>query len=537
MNDETPKPPENESAPSLNDKLELHHEWLKLSPEDQEKQKDRRLKLQKYDLRNWNISSQNLRGVDLSGSDLSGVDFGDADLSNANLRGAKLVKANLENANTDGTQFGGANVSNAKMPSERYFEDRIDNMNDSSRMIRTLFITLLGALAFCGLTILSAEGAQLLTFSTSTGFPLPIIGTRVSFKWFYYLAPWFLLALFVYFHHYLMKHCWLLAQLPRMLTDNTPLGAKVLPWALNSWATHYFEDSKGDKESIQQSHSLLDSLLGWFATPNFESSKGTKKSIRWSHEFIGLLLAWFATPICLLFFWVASLGSQIDWLIEAHFLAALIGWLLAWDYLGMARRTLATEGRNSEGGFLQKHGLDALGFTVIIGLAGWIFYQYKTDSFLIKYLRAPDIDYQEVSIKPKNWNPENPTKGVEGAVLSGKDLSHANAHNVFLVNAQLVGTNFDGADLHEAHLRNSNLQEAELQGAELQGADLQDANLREANLKRAKLQGADLREAKLQEAKLLGADLQKADLQKAKLHDANLQETSLQEANLQKAEC
>ena len=259
----------------------------------------------------WKMPVASFRNANLTQANLSGVDLKDSDLSQVNLRDATAVQTIFKHANTDGTDFGGANVSNADMPSKNYFEDRIATVNESSRMLRTLFITLLGALAFCGLTILSTKDAQLL--SRSASFQLPIIGTNVSLEWFYLLAPWFLLGLFIYFHHYLTKHCWLLAQLPRMLTDNTPLGAKVLPWSLNSWATHYFEDAKGRREPLQ-----------------------------WSRNIFGLSLAFLAAPVCLFFFWGKSRYSLDPSLIKTHFTAAVLGLFLAGHYLIIARRTLAT---------------------------------------------------------------------------------------------------------------------------------------------------------------------------------------------------
>lgn len=414
------------------------------------------------------ISPASFKKANLTKADFSGIDFKDADLTDANLRDAKPVKANLKDTNTDGTQFGGSNVSNAIMPSQKYFEDRIDTVNESSRMLRTLFITLLGALAFCGLTILSTKDAQLL--SRSASFELPVIGTPVSLELFFLLAPWFLLSFFIYFHHYLTKHCWLLAQLPRMLTDNTPLGAKILPWSLNSWATHYFEDAKGNRESIQ-----------------------------WSRNIFGIFLAWFAVPVCLIFFWIKSRYSLDAFLIKSHFIAALMGLFLAGNYLIIARRTLATGNWGLKKVSLWKYGIHNLKFVGIIVVA----IIADPSRHMVPDL---DISHQEVSIKLEHWDPMIPAEQVKGADLSRKDLSHIEARNAFLMNARLVGTQFNYADLHNAYLG----------GANLGGAELLEANLRGADLREADLRGADLRGADLSEANLSKADLKFADLRGAR---------------------
>lgn len=547
MNDDTPKDEPAPTPESLEDKLKRHHEWLKLSPEDQEIQKDQRLVLHYQDLSNWNLSAIDLRKADLTGSiligaqfekarlegtnlsqvDFTGIDFKDADLSHANLRDAILVQTVFKHANTDGTHFGGSNMSHAKMYSDNYFDDRIVNVNESTKIVRTLFITLLGALAFCGLTILSTQDSQLLNFATS--FKLPIIGTDVSIKWFYYLAPWFLLGLFVYFHLYLIKHCWLLAKQPRILPDNSSLGDKILPWVLNSWAIHYFEDSKGEREGIQ-----------------------------WSREVFSFWLAWFVTPICLMFFWIRSFVSQNEWLTETHFWAVVISLALAWGYGQIARNTLATRGWGMEQTPTWEHILHSVELVILYVLLAWLGSGKElTPNFISEYFQRPDIAYQELSIKPENWDPKDPTAGVRGADLSNKDLSYAKASNAFLVNANLRRADFKGADLRGADLRRANLSMANfgptipysvsleiirdglfafnslrgshgindfivpIETANLTGADLRKADLTRVNFSKVFISGADLTGANLFSADLREArQLEPNQVKKAKNWDA-----------------
>ena len=479
--------------------------------------------------------------ANLTKANFRGVDFKDTDLSNANLRDAVLVKANLKDANTDGTHFGGSNVSNANLPSENYFDDRIDNINESTRMVRTLFITLLGALAFCGLTILSTQDSQLLTLVTS--FKLPILGTSVSIKWFYFLAPWFLLGLYVYFHLYFIKHCWLLSKQPRLLPDSSGLGDKILPWMLNSWAIHHFEYPKGEREAIQ-----------------------------WSREIFSFWLAWFVTPVCLFFFWGRSFISQNEWLTETHFWVAVISLVLAFGFKMIAKKTLAERGWTfDDRSPLVNYSVAFIILGLVIAIVQFQISQYLVPEYLSKKFKEPNLAYQEVSIKPKNWNPKNPTAGVRGADLSGMDLSNAKASNTFLVGANLKGSRLfeatlNGANLAEAKLKNSDLRDAELKGTVLEGAKLEGADLTNVKYltcdqiksalidektvfpfylvkgetekqkcnKRTNYQDSDLQGVDFHGVDLTGADFKNADLHNVNFKDFVFQRVNFKKANLQR---
>jgi uncharacterized protein YjbI with pentapeptide repeats len=95
------------------------------------------------------------------------------------------------------------------------------------------------------------------------------------------------------------------------------------------------------------------------------------------------------------------------------------------------------------------------------------------------------------------YSDTGPTNLLQGADLSGADLS---------------GINLRGAALTQVDLSNANLTEAVLIDADLSGADLTDATLIDAELGSASLHSAQLNNSDLRGAYLQGANLKLADL-------------------------
>lgn len=120
--------------------------------------------------------------------------------------------------------------------------------------------------------------------------------------------------------------------------------------------------------------------------------------------------------------------------------------------------------------------------------------------------RLPRIEETSMSLASKqttgslsspHWRPAT----LQGADLSGLDLSHRYLGRADLRNAQLSRTNFFMADLSGVCLADANLTEADLSGANLSNADLRGAilsgtNLLVADLNNAILTGANLLNAR-----------------------------------------
>jgi uncharacterized protein YjbI with pentapeptide repeats len=146
-------------------------------------------------------------------------------------------------------------------------------------------------------------------------------------------------------------------------------------------------------------------------------------------------------------------------------------------------------------------------------------------------------------------NKHAPVTLLDGADLSGTNLSEANLLEVSLSLANLRKADLNNAFLVEADLRGAQLQGANVRSSDLYGADLslftrtqETATLRSdkflytdlsnADLTEASLEGANLSQARLSEANLYQARLSEANLYQARLGEANLREADLSEAGL-----
>ncbi len=116
-----------------------------------------------------------------------------------------------------------------------------------------------------------------------------------------------------------------------------------------------------------------------------------------------------------------------------------------------------------------------------------------------------------------------------------RDIQPIHLNGADLTGADLSDANLGGANLTEATLRDADLARADLAGATLRDADLTRADLTDATLRSADLGGADLGEATLRSTDLRSADLQATTLTRATLTRADLTRAFLGGADLTEA--
>ncbi len=520
------------SPDELKQILEAHQKWLE-SDEKEGKQAD--------------LRNANLQGVNLGDANLQKADLTRADLQGADLTEVKgLSEATLQNANLDevtgllGSEFARADVTGTKLPEDIRDFKVLQVIEETSKNARKIFLAMLLGCVYSWLTIATTTDARLLTNSASS--PLPIIQTEIPIAYFYWVAPFILIALYVYLHFYLQRLWKGLAGLPAIFPDGKSLDERAYPWLLNGLVRRHFE-------RLKKGRPLMAHLEEW----------------------VTILLAWWIVPLTLIGFWLRYLPRH-EWggtwihvgLIVASVAAAVIFYRSAartlrgtaphsfqWKISWQDRRTYQCAGvvlvtivlsvlslgaingvRTLKEGTLQFD--DKLDHTDVRTWVPWAFGRLGYNTFA--YLREVDV-----SIRPPDYwridDQERRDASVKGANLRRRNLTYADAFNAFLANADLTGANLQGATLKGADLRKAILTGANLQGATLGGVDLEEgtlggADLEGANLIGANLQGARLVRANLVGAKLQGADLIDADLEGANLFQANLQGVHLGGANL-----
>jgi uncharacterized protein YjbI with pentapeptide repeats len=126
---------------------------------------------------------------------------------------------------------------------------------------------------------------------------------------------------------------------------------------------------------------------------------------------------------------------------------------------------------------------------------------------------------------------------MQGADLTGADLSHAYLREVVLDGAVARSVNLSHANLQGASLRQftgfgADLTAADLSLAKAESARFNDAKLKHANLEGALLRGANLNGADLSDSCLVEADLSQARVQGTVISGADFSAAILEGANL-----
>jgi len=432
-----------------------------------------------------------LINVNLTGAIISHAQFSNADLTNADLTNTTAHRAQLSNAITARTKFNGADLTNAQM-ADKFFDDRIKTIEDATRITRIQFLTLLGALAFSGLTIASTEDILLITNSET--FQLPIFQSPIPIVMFYFTAPILLVGLFIYFHLYLKHLYQRISELPARFDDGMAVDEKIFPWMLNLCVRDFFSLHK-------------------------------KKPLSSAQKNLVVFLAWWTTPITLLFFWLRYLSAHGPWGTILHGLILFIAFYLAKHFYRIDKQILSfkePEEWHALNLYTELKKMGIISVFLIFSLSLGTF--YADLSFLPRKLSfvglniplrdifTADFDYQDVSTKKDKWDPSNPTQLIKGADLNYANMNHANGMKAFLINARMVNAQLKSANFHGSKLQGANLSDANLEKADFTNADLSNANLMNANLKNAKFEGADLSLAFLI---VEDGDLKKSEIEKA----------------------
>jgi uncharacterized protein YjbI with pentapeptide repeats len=522
--------------------LEAHGMWVASRGAQGESADLSGANLQGWDLSGRRLRGARLNGANLQGASLYGTDFRDADLQDADLSGATGLLTE---------QLAGANLRRARLPKDVLTGDELASIDGASRTTQTLLFSMLLACVYTWLTIWTTSDAGLLTNRvTST---LPFIGGTIPIVGFFWVVPFVLLGLYLYFHIHLLNLWEGLSRVPAVFPDGRPIDRVVYLWLLSSLVHTYWMRLRG----IGGDPRALLLLQKWFT----------------------VLLAWGVVPGTLFLFWGRYLprhdwaGTVLHILLVAGAIAAGIGFRRLTTVTLSGRREEATYWGKTvvaavvSGTLLSLLSLGAIGGipldqytmqhdphwcapgsppltfwdTIVWNCLGdedgtpvpptaepisvaWIGVPWMLNS--VRF--APFANFEggvAVAPKPPSWIGEKKEEIalVEVVDLRGRNLRYAKAFQAFLANA----------DMRRADLTAANLREAELQGARLEGASLVGANLRWAKLRWATLLDAKLTETALVEADLRGADLRRADLQWADLTSAQLQAANLQEAQLQ----
>jgi len=462
----------------------------------------REANLREANLSQANLREANLRKANLSGAHLKETDLRNADLTNANLRKSILTKAKLNNAilrsaclqdadlgDVDGLmteQLGDTDVSGAMLPEAIAEFEAIKIVEETSKAARKLFLSMLLACLYCGLTISTTTDPKLLTNSATS--PLPIVGASIPIVGFYIVAPLLLLGLYFYFHFSLQRLWEEFSELPALFLDGVSLDKKVTPWLFNSRVCFFFSNLRDRKPPLFWLQRLLIFLLAWWLIPFMLFLFWGRYLCR--HDltiiiihsiilFITLLSAIYFQHLSVLTLYGKKRKPNIkDIKFDGKIISISIISIYIFLFSISAVKGLPNEYQISE---------NPPGFAMRIGISFLALFGFETNQ---------NFSDTDISIKPDNW-PQLAKEEDSYLLVKGVNLKGRNLNNILAPRAFLINSNLEGAYLVEAYLS----------GADFRGADLRRADFRRAYLVGANFRGTFLTEADLSEADLNGANL------------------------------
>jgi len=433
--------------------------------------------------------------------DLTGTDLRGANLARANLFNVDFRTSNLEGANMAGARgltperVAGANLADAQVPESLAKFETLSIVDELAKSCRATLFALLGASAYCWLTIGTTLDVRLLA-NTATS-PLPILQTNVPIATFYWVVPTALLVGYAYLQLQLRKLCDALGALPAVFPNGVRREQRV-----NSWPLATTTGAGGDRRPVGR--------------------------FRWLEQMLAEFITWWFIPLTLSAFWLRYL-SRHDWRGSALHVVLLSA--AVWTAYGF--RTIATASDDARPAWLQRFRLTLAAAAAVVLLCG---------SFSVLALATNQFELYGAAFFPDLRGAH-----LSGENLRGVDMRQAAATGARLDGADLRDARLDGVSLGKANLRLADLRSASLSRATLTRADLRGAQMQEATMSDSQLENTSLREAKLQDAamdraSLAGADLRDTTLEGASLRGANLQgvrfnkKTNLQDAHLEGAD-
>ena len=436
------------------------------------------------DARRVDLSGMKWDGEDFSGCNLRGADLSRCTFADANFREADLWNANLSDSDLTAAcgllpaQLAATDLTRAKLPESLSSFEALDSVKNLSENSSKVFITIILAVVYTFLTIETTRDVQVITDATSS--KLPVIGTEIPIRGFYFATPLILLALYIYFHIYLQRMWEAFAKLPAIFPNGRRLDEKTQPWLMNDFARQHFPRLLKPALPL----SILQAVLS-------------------------ILLGYVLVPVALFALWLRFLRFQ-DSLSGFHVVLIAIAVGSGAYFARMILETLCREGQGTYriarfGHWLAYwlgiwRGVPA-GFVALFATLAW--------SLLVVFVladkgcshTAPVVDDEDISTRPASWTGLGATRDTElrhtkGAVLQNKRLRGIRAQRVFLVNALLRDVDLSYANFSKASCIGTRFLHCDLQSAIFTYADCSHANfsfcdLRDADFSNAWLEDAD----------------------------------------------
>ena len=232
-------------------------------------------------LRNARLRGSNFSEADLSESDLQGADLREVDFRGSSLLGADLHAANvgkailngadLRNANLTSVsgllpkQLTGADLSGAELSEHMRRFEGLTWVKELTSHAKKLFLFMLILSGYAWLIVAKTTDAHLV--ASPSIFTLPVINIEFPVVGFYWLAPFLLILMYMYYHLSLQRLWKELADLPAVFPDGKRIEEKTYPWLLNSFVQAHTHHSGRIRTAFSRLQILIPVGLAWWMVP------------------------------------------------------------------------------------------------------------------------------------------------------------------------------------------------------------------------------------------------------------------------------
>ncbi len=222
----------------------------------------------------------NLEGVNFIGCDLSDskiwresdsfdVSLKDASFQDSVLKDIDFIGPNQETIQPmegiSSEQFAGTDLTGAKLPEPIAKFEGLEYIEKTARISSKLLTVIILFCFYTGLTILTTTDFSLIVNRAASA--LPIFGINIQIGGFYWVAPFCLMLLYLYFNLYLLRLWEELADMPAIFPDGKPLYRRTYPWIIISRIRRHSKLLKEKKPSWGYVQDLITGFMIWWIVP------------------------------------------------------------------------------------------------------------------------------------------------------------------------------------------------------------------------------------------------------------------------------
>ncbi|WP_299962158.1 pentapeptide repeat-containing protein [uncultured Roseobacter sp.] len=415
-------------------------------------------------------------------------------------------------------------------------DTRLSRVQALTANARNTWFILLAVLIFVGVTMLGVRPIDFYGVSRDT--ELPLVGVSVPTRLFFYTAPILTVAVYGYFHLYLVRLWDALGELPESIKDRR-LGDAVTPWLITDTALtlrrHLRKDGCCQPRALEFPSVFWNIVFAWLAGPVvllyvwFQSLPARDLALTGvaAAMFVFSLIFGLGSAMMIFYRMRGGAGDPAHQVKKAGFLSALIGTLAALPIGALS--WLVTE---RPGHYLAR--LDLTAENIVERPAGWLPYEIARNEFLVVWCKREEetpctlIGLDEPQRKAFNneWWARHRTllADMNRPLWEREGADRPNFNNAILRLVFLAGANMRGEDYL---LRGTILTRAQLEGANLRKVTMKDVVLRGVRMARANMTRSTLEDVDLQGALLDDAIFRNAEMVRVQLRGAFMNGTDL----------